>query len=90
MANLHLGQDVANNRERKKTISHIVAKSYPLVVVVGMLRYDSLINPSDLIWLWKISVFLPAYFFMALLHRILLQIFAPTGQKNDTWSEKRI
>ena len=30
MANLNLGQDVANKRERKYTVSHIVAKSYPL------------------------------------------------------------
>ena len=30
MANLKLGQDVANKRERKLTAPHIVAKSYPL------------------------------------------------------------
>ena len=30
MANLNLGQDVANNRERKETAAHIEAKSYPL------------------------------------------------------------
>ena len=30
MANLNLGQDVANKRERKQTAAHIVVKSYPL------------------------------------------------------------
>ena len=30
MANPHLGQDVANKRERKQTAAHNVAKSYPL------------------------------------------------------------
>ena len=30
MANLNLGQDVANKRERKRPAAHIVAKSYPL------------------------------------------------------------
>ena len=30
MANLNLGQDVANKRERKLIVAHIVAKSYPL------------------------------------------------------------
>ena len=30
MANLNLGQDVANKRERKMTIAHIVSKSHPL------------------------------------------------------------
>ena len=30
MANLNLGQDVANKRERKYTAVHIVAKPYPL------------------------------------------------------------
>ena len=29
MANINLGQDVANNRERKKSAAHKVAKSYP-------------------------------------------------------------
>ena len=44
MANLNLGQDVANNKERKQTAGHIVAKSYPLWQAVGMRRYGSLIN----------------------------------------------
>ena len=30
MANLNLGQNVANKRERKFTAAHIVAKSYTL------------------------------------------------------------
>ena len=30
MATLKQGQDVANERERKKTVTHIVAKSYLL------------------------------------------------------------
>ena len=30
MANLNLGQDVANKRERKQTAAQIVAKAYPL------------------------------------------------------------
>ena len=30
MAILNLGQDVANKRERKVTVAHVVAKSYPL------------------------------------------------------------
>ena len=30
MANLNLGQNVANKRERKKVAAHKVAKSYPL------------------------------------------------------------
>ena len=30
MANLNLGQDVANKRERKQTAVDLVAKSYPL------------------------------------------------------------
>ena len=38
MANLNLGQDVANKRERKWIAAHIVAKSYSLY------RYFSLIN----------------------------------------------
>ena len=43
MANLNLGQDVANTRERK-TAANIVAKSYSLEQAVGMHRYGSLIN----------------------------------------------
>ena len=48
MASLHLGQDVANKRERKWTAAHIVAKSYPLYLAVIMCNYGSLmnINPS--------------------------------------------
>ena len=34
MANLNLGQDVANKRERKLTIAHVVAISYPLQLAV--------------------------------------------------------
>ena len=30
MANLNIGQDVANKRERKKTAMHKVTKYYPL------------------------------------------------------------
>ena len=44
MASLNLGQDVANKRERKWSAAHIVAKSYPLLLAVGMRRYGSLIN----------------------------------------------
>ena len=52
MANLNLGQDVANKRERKLTTAHIVAKSYPL-------RYVSLINinPSRLYELLTLCLF---------------------------------
>ena len=48
MANLNLGQDVANKREIKYTAAHIVAKSYPLYLAEEMRRYGSLIyiNPS--------------------------------------------
>ena len=44
MANLNLGQNVANKRERK-----IVAKSFSVEQAAGMRRYGSLIsiNPSD-------------------------------------------
>ena len=50
MANLNLGQDVANKRERKWTAVHIVAKSYPLYLAVRMRCYVSLlnINPSTI------------------------------------------
>ena len=44
MANLNLGQDVANKRETKKTAAQYVAKSFPLYLAVGMRRYGSLIN----------------------------------------------
>ena len=45
LANLHLGQDVAN--KRKKKAAPIVAKSYLLYLGVEMCRYGSLnnINP---------------------------------------------
>ena len=48
MANLNLGQDVANKRERKYTAAHIVAKYENLYQAAGMRRYGSLsnINPS--------------------------------------------
>ena len=50
MANLKLGQDVANKREKKYTDAHIAAKFYPLWLAVKMRRYGSLINiyPSGL------------------------------------------
>ena len=50
MANLFLGQDVANKSERRQTAAHIVAKSYLLWLAVRMRRYGSLINinPSGL------------------------------------------
>ena len=44
MSSLNLGRYVANKRERKLTAAHIVAKSYPLYLVVRILRYGSLIN----------------------------------------------
>ena len=44
MARLNSDQDVANNRERKQTAAHIVAKSYPIQQTVEMCRYGSLIN----------------------------------------------
>ena len=44
MANLNLGQDVSNKRERKSTAAHIMAKSYPLYLAVKMCRYGSLID----------------------------------------------
>ena len=44
MANLKLGQDVANARERKCTTANIVIISYPLKQAVKMRRYRSLIN----------------------------------------------
>ena len=49
MANLKLGQDVANKRDRAKTAGHIVAKYYTLQLAVRMCRYGSpiKINPSD-------------------------------------------
>ena len=46
MANLNLGQDVANERERKKTAAHKVAIFYPLWLAVRMRRYGSLFNIS--------------------------------------------
>ena len=51
MANLNLGQDVANKRERKKTAAHMVAKSCPLWQAAWNPRYGSLINinPSGII-----------------------------------------
>ena len=50
MANLKLGQDVDNKRERKQTTVHIGTKSYPLQIAVKMCRQGSLIkiNPSAL------------------------------------------
>ena len=49
MANLNLGQDVANKTKRKQTTTHIVAKSYRLQLAVRMCRYGSLIKiyPSE-------------------------------------------
>ena len=44
MASHNLGQNVAHKRERIKTAAHIVAKFYPLYLVVKMCRYGSLIN----------------------------------------------
>ena len=44
MANLTLGQDVANKGERKQTAAHVVAKSYLLYQAARMRRYGSLIN----------------------------------------------
>ena len=44
MANLNLGQDVTNKRERKETVAYEVAKFYPLWQTVGIRRYGSLIN----------------------------------------------
>ena len=44
VASLNLGQDVANERERKQTAAHVVAKSYPLYLTVKICRYVSLIN----------------------------------------------
>ena len=44
MANLNLSQDVANKREKKETVAHIVAKFYPLELAVKLYRYGSLIN----------------------------------------------
>ena len=49
MANLNSDQYGTNKRERNLEPAHIVAKSYPLWLAVGMIRYGSLINinPSD-------------------------------------------
>ena len=45
MANLNLGQDVANKREKKIGIAgHIVAKSYSLKQAVQWSRHGSFIN----------------------------------------------
>ena len=44
MANLNLGQDVANKEERKLTAAHIVAKSYSASCNGSLIN----INPSDL------------------------------------------
>ena len=44
MAILNLGQNVANERERKYVAAYIVAKSYSLWQAFGMRRYGSLIN----------------------------------------------
>ena len=44
MANLDLGQDVANNTKRKQPTAHIVAKPYSQKLAVRMRRYCSLIN----------------------------------------------
>ena len=48
MASLNLGQDVANERERKWTAAHIVAKILSPMPSIRMDRYGSLIkiNPS--------------------------------------------
>ena len=50
MANLNLGQDVANKRERKQTAAPLVAKSHTHKQAAGRSRYGSLINinPSGL------------------------------------------
>ena len=50
MANLKLGQDVANKRKRKNTVAHIVANSYPLWQADRMRCYGSLINISPSSW----------------------------------------
>ena len=44
MANLNLGQNMANKRENKLTAAHIVAQPYPLQQAAGMRHYGSLIN----------------------------------------------
>ena len=45
MANLNLGQDVANKSEKKSNVAaHIVSSFYPQEQAVWMLRYGSLIN----------------------------------------------
>ena len=49
MANLYLGQYVANKIERKLTAAHIVAISYSLLLAVRMRRYVSLDNINPLV-----------------------------------------
>ena len=44
MANLILGQDVANKRERKQTADHILLRFYLLQKAAVIRRYGSLIN----------------------------------------------
>ena len=58
MANLNLGQDVANKRERKKTAAPKVIKSYPLQLGVKMRRYSSLINinPSAMAYCLSLQI----------------------------------
>ena len=48
MANLNLGQDVANKIERKQRTAHIVGKSYPRYQAIRMRRYGSLITSTPL------------------------------------------
>ena len=44
MANLILGQDVANKRKRQQTAANLVSKCYSLQQAARMRRYGSLIN----------------------------------------------
>ena len=48
MANLNLGQNVANKRDKINLVAHFVANSYPLWQAVWMLLYGSLININHL------------------------------------------
>ena len=55
MANLNLGQDVANKVERKLTAVLTVAKSYLLKQAEKMRRYGSLVNINPSVLLEPVS-----------------------------------
>ena len=57
MANLNLGQDVANYREKTQTAAHIVAKSYLIWQAGRICCYGSLININPYVLLLLFRAF---------------------------------